>query len=139
MCSSGTLMVAPKAYKPWVGPISCRCGTKVSSPKGENPDLSRRLKTKTLRAWLPKKDNKLAEVGTKSSPTSTNHTTFLHQYLLSPMTFSFYDIFGQPCHSLMVIGVVADNPLFVVVHCYCQCLSYMHMQSLSHRSSIGIL
>ena len=32
--SSGTLMVAPRAYKPWVGHISCRCGTKVSSQNG---------------------------------------------------------------------------------------------------------
>ena len=62
-------MVAPRAYKPWVGRISCRCGTKVSSPKGENPDLPRRLKTKTLQTWLPEEDNKLAGVGTKSSPT----------------------------------------------------------------------
>ena len=70
---------------------------------------------------------------------STNHNTFLHQYLLSLVTFSFYDIFGQPYHSLMVIGVIANNPVFVVIHCYCQCLSYMHMQSLSHRSSVDIL
>ena len=48
-----------------VGRISCRCGTKVSSLKDENPDLPRRLKTKTLQAWLPKEDNKLAGVGTK--------------------------------------------------------------------------
>ena len=69
MCSSGTLMVAPRAYKPWVGRISCRRETKVSSPKSENPDLPRHLKNKTLRAWLPKEDNKLAGVGTKASPT----------------------------------------------------------------------
>ena len=54
---------------------------------------------------------------------STNHNTFLHQYLLFPVTFSFYDIFGQPCHSLMVIGVVADNPLFVIVHIVNVCLT----------------
>ena len=39
------------------------------------------------------------------------------------MTFSFYDIFNQPCHSLMVIGVVVDNPLFVVVHVVNVCLT----------------
>ena len=66
---SGTLMIAPRAYKPWVGRISCWCGTKESSPKGENPNLPRHLKTKTLRVWLSKEDNKLAGVGTKSSPT----------------------------------------------------------------------
>ena len=66
---SGTFMIALRAYKPWVGRISCWCGTKESSPKGENPDLPRHLKTKTLRVWLPKEDNKLAGVGTKSSPT----------------------------------------------------------------------
>ena len=66
---SGTLMIAPKAYKPWVGRISYWCETKESSPKGENPDLPRHLKTKILRVWLPKEDNKLAGVGTKSSPT----------------------------------------------------------------------
>ena len=55
--------------KTWVGRISCRCGTKVSSPKGENPNLPRHLKTKILQAWLPKEDNKLAGVETKSSPT----------------------------------------------------------------------
>ena len=70
-CSSGTPCLCPRAYKACVGRISCRCGTKVSSPKGENPDLPRRLKTKTLRAWLPKEDNKLAGVWTKSSPTLT--------------------------------------------------------------------
>ena len=61
-------MVALRAYKSLVGCISCRCGTKVSSSNDENPDLPRYLKTKTLRAWLPKEDNKLAGVGTKSSP-----------------------------------------------------------------------
>ena len=61
-CGSGTPCHCPRAYKACVGRISCRCGTKVSSPKGENPDLPRRLKTKTLRAWLPKEDNKLAGV-----------------------------------------------------------------------------
>ena len=30
MCSSGTLMVAPEAYKPWVGGLLRRCGTWVS-------------------------------------------------------------------------------------------------------------
>ena len=72
-------MVAPRAYKPWVGRISYSCGTKVSSPNGENPNLSRCLKTKTLWAWLPKEDNKLAEVGTKSSPTPNNHIFKLSQ------------------------------------------------------------
>ena len=71
MCSSGTLIVAPRAYKPWVGRISCRCGTRVSqgqsTPKIPNPTLS--TENKTLRAWLPKKDKQLAGRGTKSSPT----------------------------------------------------------------------
>ena len=33
MCSSGTLMVAPEAYKPWVGGFSNRCGTKGVKPQ----------------------------------------------------------------------------------------------------------
>ena len=41
------------------------------SPNGENPDLPCCLKTKTLRAWLPKEDNKLAGVGTKSPLTDS--------------------------------------------------------------------
>ena len=33
MCSSGTLMVAPEVYKPWVGGFSNRCGTKGVKPQ----------------------------------------------------------------------------------------------------------
>ena len=80
-CGSGTPCHCPRAYKAYVGRISCRCGTKVSSPKGENPDLPRRLKTKTLRAWLPKETISLQ--GLEQNPPlqlESNSTTMLELY-----------------------------------------------------------
>ena len=80
-CGSGTPCHCPRAYKAYVGRISCRCGTKVSSPEGENPDLPRRLKTKTLRAWLPKETISLQ--GLEQNPPlqlESNSTTMLELY-----------------------------------------------------------
>ena len=103
---------------PWVGRISCRCGTKVSSQNGykakplawaENPGLPYSvLRTKTLQAWLPKEDNKLAGVGTKSSLARTIHcVVVVHSWLLQGLISyewgtSLADV-GQRCQAKMAI------------------------------------
>ena len=53
---NGTLMVAPRAYKPWVGRISCRCGTKVSSQNGYKASPWPKVKILNFhtRYWEPK-------------------------------------------------------------------------------------
>ena len=99
---NGTLMVAPRAYKPWVGRISCRCGTKVSSQNGYKASPWPKVKILNFhtRYWEPKPCR-------LSSPKRTISLQGLEQnppqqVLTTPL--SFISIFCLPWHFLFMIS-----------------------------------